>query len=298
MTLKDNLLTPTPDLHWKIGPYDVELIRLGLFGMDAGVIFGVIPKPLWQRVYPHVDEQNRVQLGAHAILIRGNGLTVVADAGIGDKLNDKMRRNYAVKQVHRALPRALEARGIAVEDVTHFIYTHLHFDHCGGATEHGPDGKIRPVFANAKYFIQAGHLAWANNPSDKDKASFLPENWDSVVDAGQLVELEGETKLAPGLDLRVIHGHTPSLMMPLVHDGDSGILFSVDLFPTAGNITPYYIPAADNHPLASLDEKRFCLEEISQRGWLLAPGHDPFTAPGRVMRDNKGRWILGQLKVD
>lgn len=292
MSASDNLLKATPEYHWQIGPYDVELIRLGLFGIDGGGLFGIIPKPLWMRSYPHCDEKNRVQLATFALLVRGNGLTMVADAGIGDKINEKLRTIFAVQQVEKALPVALQARGIAMEDVTHFVYTHLHFDHCGGATEFGPDGKIRPVFPKAKYLIQSSHLGWANNPSDKDKASFMPENWDSVVDAGQLLELNGDTALAPGIDLRVVHGHTPGMMMVLVHDDNGGLLWTVDLFPTAAHLSPHYVAALDNHPLAVADEKRLCLEECLERGLVLAPGHDPFTPPGLVVRDEMGKWNL------
>lgn len=290
--LSDNLLTPHPDLHWQIGPYDVELIRLGRFGMDAGAVFGAIPKPLWTRVYPHFDEENRIQLATYALLIRGNGLVMVADSGHGDKISEKMKAIFAVQQPEGALVQALQARGIAPADVTHFLYTHLHADHSGGATEFGEGGRLRPTFPRAKYLIQAAHRAWASNPSDKDKAGFLPENWDSVVDAGQLVELNGDTALAPGLDLRVVHGHTPGLMMVLVHDGDDGVLWTVDMFPTAAHLPPHYIPAVDNHPLASLEEKRLCLEECHSRGWILATGHDPFTPPGRVIKTPEGRWAL------
>lgn len=285
-------MKPSPDRHWQIGPYNVELIRLGLFGVDAGAMFGIIPKALWLRAYPHCDPENRLQLGTFALLVRGNGVVLVADAGIGDKLNDKMRANFAVQQVERALPRALEARGIAPEDVTHFVYTHLHFDHCGGATEFGPGGPIQPVFPRAKHLVQASHFGWATNPSEKDRASFLPENWDAIVDAGLLVQLEGDHSPMPGIELRVVHGHTPGMQMVLVRDGDQGLLFSVDLFPTAAHLPLVYVPALDNHPLATLEEKRFCLEEVAGMGWTLATAHDPFTPPGKVVRDEMGRYKL------
>lgn len=285
-------MEPVPELQWRIGPYDVELIRLGLFAMDGGTIFGIIPKSLWLRTYPHCDDGNLVRLACYAMLIRGNGITLVADGGIGDKVHEKVRQHYAVDQQEGALPKALAARGIGVEDVTHFVYTHLHFDHAGGATEAGPDGRVRPVFPKAKYYVQAAQLSWANNPSDKDKASYLPENWESVVDGGQMRELEGDTALAPGIDLRVVHGHTAGMMAILIRDGADGLFWGVDLFPTAANLPPHYVPAADNHPLASLEEKRVCLEECHGNGWILAPGHDPYTPPGLVNRDDRGRWGL------
>ncbi len=292
MIINPDPLTFDPAAQLQIGPYTVELIPLCRFRMDGGGGFGIIPKVLWEKAYPHCDESNRIQMVAYAMLVRGNGITLVADAGLGDKLNEKQRNMFAVDQPERVLPRALAARGIAPEDVTHFVFTHLHFDHAGGATEADASGALHPVFPKAKHLVQTSHFGWANNPSDKDKASFDPQNWEAVNDAGLMRELEGDHSPAPGIELRVVHGHTTGMQMVIVHDGDDGLLYSVDLFPTAAHLRPHYVPAFDNHPLASLEEKRVYLEELHGRGWYLAFGHDPYTPPSKVIRDERGNWAL------
>ena len=292
MIINSDPLHYDPEAELQIGPYTVEMIQLSRFRMDGGGGFGVIPKVLWEKVYPHCDDRNRVQLAAYALLVRGPGMVLVADSGIGDKVNDKVRDIFDVDQPDRVLPRALEVRGIAAEDVTHFVFTHMHFDHAGGATEIGPAGKLVPVFPKARHYVQASQYGWANNPCDKDKASFDPQNWEAINDAGILRELEGEYSPAPGIEFRVVHGHTAGMQMILIQDEGAGFLYSVDLFPTAAHLPPHYIAAFDNHPLASLEEKRFCLEEVSARGWHLAFGHDPYTPPGKIARNDRGQWIM------
>lgn len=286
----------TPELtsrEYEIGPYKVELIDIGRFRMDGGGLFGVVPKVLWSRVYPHVDDLNRLELASRVLLVRGNGLVLVADAGLGDKLPAKTADIFDVRQQPDALTVALAARGVAPEDVTHFVFTHLHFDHAGGAIRVDADGKLVPVFPRAMHLVQASHLGWANNPSDKDKASFDPQNWEAIVDAGLMRQLEGDYSPAPGLDLRIVHGHTPGLQMVLVQGGEgAGFLYSVDLFPTAAHLKPHYIAAFDNHPLAALEEKRVYLEELEARGWVLGFGHDAFTPAGRLTRDDRGNFVL------
>lgn len=293
MIINPDPLVVDPAATRQIGPYTVEMIQLARFRMDGGGGFGVIPKVLWSKAYPHFDERNRVHLAAYALLVRGPGMVLVADSGIGDKINDKTRDIFAVDQPDRVLPRALELRGIKPDDVTHFVFTHLHFDHAGGATETDASGRLVPLFSRARHYVQGGHMSWANSPSDKDKASFDPQNWDAIVDAGLMHELDGDHSPAPGIEFRNVHGHTSGMQMILVHDGDGdGLLYSVDLFPTSAHLPPHYVPAFDNHPLVSLEEKRLCLEELHGRGWHLAFGHDPYQSPARVTRDERGRWII------
>ncbi len=268
----------------KLGQYEVELLPIGRFRMDGGGLFGIVPRKLWSRAYPHVDDENRLELATYALLVRGPGITLVADAGVGEKLDPKARSIFAVEQPENAVATALATRGICSADVTHFVYTHLHFDHAGGATYRHEDGTPKPVFPNAKHFVQAEQLAWARNPSDKDRASFVPDNWEPVAEAGKLTELHGDTELLPDLELRVVHGHTPGLQMILVRSGadqpegnPSGLMFSVDLFPTAAHLPAHYVAAFDNHPLLALEEKRRVLKQVAAEGWALGFGHDPFT---------------------
>ncbi len=287
----------------RIGEYDVELMNLGRFGMDGGGMFGIVPKALWTRAYPHVDAENRVELVTWALLIRGRGRIIVADAGVGDKLEPKRGRQFALAHEPRSLERALKARGVEPEEVTDFIYTHLHFDHAGGATRWGTpmgrdgggaDSAGVPVMPHARHCVQSRHLDWARQPSDKDRASFLPENWEPVVSAGLLDEVDGPVELLPGIELRPVNGHTPAMQMIAIHgnseatDGSAGLLFAVDLVPTAAHLPAHYIAAFDNEPLVVLEEKRRLLTEAAERRWTVCFGHDPFTPAATLFPGSRG----------
>lgn len=293
----------------RIGEYDVELMELGQFGMDGGGMFGIVPKALWTRAYPHVDEENRVELVTWALLIRGRDRIIVADAGVGDKLEPKRGRQFALVQETRSLERALKAHGVEPEEVTDFIYTHLHFDHAGGATRWGtPMGRDGggadtagvPVMPHARHYVQRRHLAWARQPSDKDRASFLPENWEPIAAAGLLDEVDGAVELFPGIVLRPVDGHTPAMQMIVISgdpgassaaesaDGSAGLLFAVDLVPTAAHLPAHYIAAFDNEPLLVLEEKRRLLAEAAEGRWTVCFGHDPFTPAATLRVGNRG----------
>jgi glyoxylase-like metal-dependent hydrolase (beta-lactamase superfamily II) len=266
----------------RIGSYDVHLLTLGRFRMDGGGLFGIVPRKLWQRVYPHVDEENRVLMVARALLVVGDGVVLLADAGLGEKLDEKARSIFCVDQPDNAVDVALAAYGLTTAQVTHFVYTHLHFDHAGGATTLSADGTAKPVFANARHYVQREHLAWAGNPSDKDRASFNPANWTPVSDAGQLEIIEGPAGILPGIHLRPVHGHTPAMQMVEVRSGEQSLVYTIDLFPTAAHLPPHYVAAFDNLPLIALEEKRQLLKEASERRMVLAFGHDPHIAAARV----------------
>ncbi len=282
-----------------VGGYDVELLDLGRFFMDGGGMFGIVPKVLWSRAYPHVDDRNRIELAAWALLIRGNGRVIVVDAGYGDKLDPKQERNFGIVRQPRLLERALESRGVAPDDVTDFIYTHLHFDHAGGSTRRGTplgrdgggaDAEFLPALPRARHCVQQAQLDWARSPSAKDRASFLPENWEPVVEAGLLDIAQGGVEFAPGIELRPLDGHTISMQAVIIHgepgaaDSAAGLLFAADLVPTAAHLPLHYVAAYDNLPLAVLEEKRLLLAEATRDRWIVCFGHDPFT-PAAVLRE-------------
>jgi glyoxylase-like metal-dependent hydrolase (beta-lactamase superfamily II) len=275
----------------QIGPYEIHLLMLGQFRMDGGGLFGIVPKKLWKRAYPHVDEENRVRMAAKALLIIGEGAVVVADAGIGDKLDEKARAIFCVEQPESALEQALRKHGTSPEQVTHFVYTHMHFDHAGGATQVNAEGKAVPMFPQARHYVQREHLAWARSPSDKDRVSFMPANWEPVCEAALLEELDGPMELLPGIELTVVHGHTRAMQMVTVRDWDSGFIYTVDLFPTLAHLPPQYVAAFDNYPLEVIDEKRRLLAEAASGNWILAFGHDAVTAAVTVRQMSSGYGI-------
>lgn len=293
----------------QIGSYHVELLPLGRFRMDGGAFFGIIPRPLWTRFYPHADEDNRVELVAWSLLIRGEGRILVVDAGIGDKLEPKKERIFGLVQEPRPLEKALEERGLAPDDVTDFVYTHLHFDHAGGSTRWGTplgrdgggaDSPAVPVFPKARHYLQRAQLQWARNPTDKDRASFLPENWEPVISAGLLHELDGEAEILPGIELRPLGGHTAAMQVIVIRPAgeEGGLLFAVDAVPTAAHLPLHYIPAFDNHPLLAMEEKRRLLEEAAEKRLVVCFGHDPFTPAALVRRAARKFELERKLELD
>lgn len=272
----------------QIGPYRINLIETCRFALDGGAMFGVVPKNLWSRAYPHVDEQNRIAMAARALLIRGQGKTIVVDAGCGHKMNEKLEKIYDVDHSQFTLRDGLASHGVAPEDVTHFIYTHLHFDHSGGSTVNDDEGNPVPLFANAQHYVQKEQLEWARNPTDKDAASFMPENWEPVAERGLMETLDGDGELFPGVELRVVHGHTRAMQMVIVRDDSDGLVYPADLMPTSAHIGYPYIMGYDNFPLTTLEEKKSFIPEAYERNWLLCFEHDAFTDAVRLKPGKKG----------
>ena len=264
-------------------------------------MFGVVPKNLWSRAYPHVDDQNRIAMSARALLIRGAGATIVVDAGCGDKMGEKLEAIYALDHSRYTLAGELASHGVRPEDVTHFIYTHLHFDHAGGSTRFDESGAAIPTFENARHFVQSDQLAWGRNPTDKDRASFMPENWEPVAQRGLLEIIDGPGELFPGIEVRPVFGHTKGMQMVIVHgdtgEAAAGLVYCADLIPTSAHIPFPYVMGYDNFPLTTLEEKKAFLPEAYERRWLLCFEHDAFTEAVRIEAGKKGFEIVEKMEV-
>lgn len=275
-----------------IGEYTVDLIETCRFALDGGAMFGVVPKNLWQRAYPHVDEQNRIAMAARALLIRGGDRTIVVDAGCGTKMPEKLQKIYALDHSLYTLEDGLAEHGLRTEDVTDFVYTHLHFDHAGGSTRLDDQGRLVPTFRNARHYVQKEQLAWARNPTDKDRASFMPENWEPVAEEGLLEEIDGPGELFDRIELRTFNGHTRAMQVVIVHaeegEDPGGLAYMADLTPTAAHIPYPYIMGYDNFPLTTLEEKKTFLPEAFERNWILCFEHDAFTGGVRLVEGKRG----------
>jgi glyoxylase-like metal-dependent hydrolase (beta-lactamase superfamily II) len=282
----------------KIGRYTVEIIETGRFALDGGAMFGVVPKNLWAKAYPHVDEQNRIAMSARALLIRGDGRNILVDAGCGDKMGEKLEAIYGLDTSRYTLAGGLREKGIEPDMITDFIYTHLHFDHAGGSTRRDDVGTVVPTFPAARHYVQQDHLAWARNPTDKDRASFMPENWEPVAERAMLTALDGGGELFPGIELRLVHGHTRAMQLVVVHDGDGpGLAYCADLMPTSAHLPYPYIMGYDNFPLTTLEEKQAFVPEAYERGWLLAFEHDAFTEGVKIAPGKRGFEIAERVEV-
>ncbi len=270
----------------QIGPYEVFTIHTGFVSLDGGAMFGVVPKVLWQKSNP-ADELNRIQLAMRTLIIRNADRIIMVDAGVGYKMNEKLQKIYNVDHQKYKLEQGLAEKGISFEQITDVIITHLHFDHVGGATME-ENGVLKPTFPNATYYVQAEQWYWANHPSEKDRASYMPENFKPIEEAGQLVELDGPKELFPGIEVLVMYGHTQGMQLPKITDGKSTLLYCADLIPTASHIPLPWIMAYDNNPMITLQEKKRLLPQAVKEQWILVFEHDPFRPAGKVIETEKG----------
>jgi glyoxylase-like metal-dependent hydrolase (beta-lactamase superfamily II) len=270
----------------KYGSYDVHSLDTGLFRLDGGAMFGVVPRNLWERTNPP-DEKNRILMALRTLLVRGNGRTILIDTGVGEKYGEKFRSIYSIDLENRTLEQRLGEYGVRPEDVTDVILTHLHFDHVGGAVRREGNA-LAPAFPNARHYLQKRHWEWAMRPSDRDKASFIPENYMPLYERGMVDVVDGTTELFPGIRLETVDGHTFAQQLVRIVDDRRSIVFCCDLIPMSAHVPAPYIMGYDLQPLVTLEEKtRFLAKAVDDRD-ILVFEHDPFVQGGIVLSDEKG----------
>lgn len=271
----------------KIGNYEIHSVQTGLFKLDGGAMFGVVPKTLWNRTNPS-DDLNRIEMCTRAMLLVGNGKKILVDTGIGYKLSEKLNKIYDVDYSEYTLEKSLHKLNLKNEDITDVILTHLHFDHAGGNTYYDNDKNLRLSFPNATYHVQKEHFEWALNPTERDKASFFPENYVLLQEKKVLNKISGEFELDEFITLYPVNGHTRSMQLVKVSDDKNSILYLADLIPTAGHTPLPYIMGYDLFPLTTLEEKKFFLNEISENNWDVFFEHDPHNETGKIINTEKG----------
>lgn len=269
-----------------IGDYILHPIETGRFALDGGAMFGIIPKPLWGRTNPP-DERNRIDLAARALLIIGNGRRILVDNGNGSKFTEKQQDIYRLDLSQHELNKSLSIRGLTTDDITDVVLTHLHFDHAGGST-YRDNGEVKPTFRNAKYYVQKAHWHQAMNPTEKDRGSFMADDFMPLKERGMLELVDGEYEIFPNISLMLMNGHTAAQQLPKISDGRTTLLYCCDLFPTTSHIPLPYIMAYDLRPLTTLEEKKKVLGKAVDEQWILFFEHDPRTPAGRVKLTEKG----------
>ncbi|MFA6540221.1 MAG: MBL fold metallo-hydrolase [Bacteroidota bacterium] len=270
----------------KIGNYTLTSINTGTFALDGGAMFGVVPWVFWSKTNPP-DDRQRITLAARCLLIQGEGKTILVDTGNGSKWNDKLKDIYRLDNSRDTLEQSLAKAGVVPEEVTDVILTHLHFDHCGGSTKI-VDGKLVPTFPNANHYVQKAHWELALNPTDRDRASFMKDDFMSLHEKGMLQFIEGEKELFPGISAVVCNGHTSAQQLPLITDGTTTMLFCCDLVPTTSHLPFAYVMGYDVRPLVTLEEKKRIIPRAEKEGWMLFFEHDPVTAAVTLQKTEKG----------
>jgi len=265
----------------RIGPYELHAVPCGDFALDGGAMFGVVPRPLWEKTNP-ADASNRISLGMRLLLIKGPDRTFLVDTGLGDKWGEK--RNSIYRLENAALPdEALRRAGHDPAAVTDVILTHLHFDHGGGSTR--ADGT--PVFEQAHYHLQRSQFEWGRDPQPKDRASFRELDFMPLFEQDRLVLHDGRTDIADGIELLVVDGHTRGQQLVKLTDGTTTLLYAADLVPTKTHLRTPYVMAYDNEPLKTISEKQEWIGHAADDDWIVFFEHDAHTAACRVRRGKK-----------
>lgn len=269
----------------QVGKYKLYTIQSGVFRLDGGAMFGIIPKPLWEKTNP-ADDLNRVSLATRNLLLVCDDKKILIDTGMGEKWDDKSKSIYQIQE-NLNIENALSHNGTNPDEITDVILTHLHFDHTGGSTK-SENGKLYPTFKNAKYFVQKKNFEWAMNPSDRDKGSYLKENFEPLVKEGVLNLLDGEIDFDENISFKIINGHTFGQQMIKISDSTNTFLYCADLIPFVSQIRIPYIMGYDLQPLVTVQEKKKYLQLAVDENWNLYFGHDPEYALATVKQTEKG----------
>ncbi len=274
----------------RVGRLTVHTIHAGMQHLDGGAMFGVVPKPLWER-RAAPDARNRIPLAMRCLLIEyGDGLVLV-DAGLGNKEDVKFRDIYGVENAgadgRTRLEDGIRALGHAPEDVRLVVNTHLHFDHAGGNTYRDAAGEVRPAFPNARYVVHRGEYEYATHANERTAGSYLPHNFAPLVAAGRLDLADGSGEVVPGVRLLATPGHTPHHQSVLVESGGETACFLADVIPTTAHVPLPWIMGYDVEPLRTLESKRALLDRAAREGWWLVFEHDPAVGWARVAHDGR-----------
>jgi glyoxylase-like metal-dependent hydrolase (beta-lactamase superfamily II) len=274
----------------RLGKLDLRVVNDGGFRLDGGAMFGVVPRVLWERHSP-ADELNRIRMTTNCLLVRSGDETVLIDTGIGDKHDRKFLEMFALDEEAVRLPESLRAADCELEEVDHVVLTHLHFDHCGWSTRE-VDGKVVPTFPNARYWLNRGEVEHARSPNERDRASYLPQNWEPLFEAGVVELFDDEAEPVSGVRAVRAPGHNADMCIVLLDggDGERGV-YLADLVPTSAHLPYPWVMAYDLFPLQTIESKQEWLPRAAAENWLCIFEHDPDTVMARLREKRPGRFV-------
>jgi glyoxylase-like metal-dependent hydrolase (beta-lactamase superfamily II) len=270
-----------------LGDFQLSIFSDGTYPLDGGAFFGVVPKIMWSRKAP-ADERNYVQAGLNSLLIHTGKQTVLVETGMGNKLSERMVKFYG--QPAQLLAN-LAAGGISPEDIDIVINTHLHFDHCGWNTVR-KDGRIVPTFPRAKYYAPEGEWQYARRPSERDAISYIPDNYDPLVQSGQMTLLKGTEEIVPGISVKTFPGHTANMQAVIVESGGRAACYISDLIPTRAHVDLTWGMSFDLYPLQTIESKKQYYAKAILEKWLTVFTHDPETPWAYVEKDAVGKMAV------
>jgi len=266
-----------------LGNLRINVLKDGTIKFDGGGMFGVVPKVLWERKI-RCDRKNRVSMGLNCLLIRSNSKNILVDTGVGRKEPEKIKEHYGLS-VGKLL-RGLKDYGLTARDINIVLLSHLHFDHCGGATKLDSKGRVVPTFPKATYFAQK--LSWedATDPDTKGASGYHPDDFMPIFERGRLELLDGDAEIIPGVSVKLTNGHARGHQITIIGSGRQKVVYLGELIPSHYHLNPQYISAFDQFPMETLKLKRELIQQAEKEGWLVIFGHDPVEAAGYVERRN------------
>ncbi|HEX8097873.1 MAG TPA: MBL fold metallo-hydrolase [Pyrinomonadaceae bacterium] len=282
----------------RFGDYRVEVVPDTEFRLDGGAMFGVVPRSLWSRVCPP-DGLNRIRMNMNCLFVETGRERVLIETGIGEKWSEKLATMYGIAR-ERTLGESLRAvTGYGPEEITIVVNTHLHFDHAGGNTKPDDEGKAVPAFPNARYFVSRNEYEHAEAPHERDRASYMPENWRPLAESGQL-ELKGENyEVVPGLLMETVPGHSRTMQCVRMHHGGRTLYGFADLVPMRAHVPFAWIMGYDLYPVETLEAKKRLLPQAAEESWLCLFYHDPEEPLCRVIgEEGKLRAVGFEEKQD
>lgn len=270
---------------------NIQLLETPNFKADGGALFSVVPKTMWQRKYPTI-EGNLCPVSNRSLLVQDADKVLVVDCGIGTKYDKKTMQFHGVFG-EDTLEKSLAKHGLSPEDVTDVLFTHLHFDHCGGATKFDENGDLVPTFPKAKYWVTPEQ--WANylNPNVREADSYFSENVMPIFERGMLHFVTSQTQFFPEMTLEIFNGHTCGFVVPYVKYKGKTLVYTGDMLPNSGNIPLKWLASYDINPLASLREKEAFLQKAAAENYILLFQHDFYTECATLQSVN-GRVKLGE----
>ncbi len=272
----------------------LTIIETGLFKLDGGAMFGVVPKQMWQRMNP-ADENNMCTWSMRSLLLQDGERNILFDVGLGNKQDSKFMSHFEPHGPF-SLTESIEETGLTTEDITDVFITHLHFDHVGGALKLNASGDLIPTFPNAKYWSTKKHFDWAYTPNPREKASFLKENFVPLADLGLLhfIEEEQGVRLYDNIEVFFYHGHTKSMMVPTITTPKGNKLtYCADLLPSIHHVRMPYVMSYDIDPLQTLQEKKAFYDRLlSYENSYLFFEHDPVHPVGQLNLNERGRYEI------
>ncbi len=280
----------------QFGDFRVEIVPDTEFRLDGGAMFGVVPRALWSKACPP-DEQNRIRMNMNCVFIETGGERILIETGIGDKWSVKHKEIYGINR-ERGLPESLRSiAGVAADDITIVINTHLHFDHAGGNTSVNGNGKALPAFPNARYLVSRAELEHAQAPSERDRASYLPENWQPLLESGQLETREAEYEVVPGLRMETHAGHNRSMQCWRLQSQGQTMFGFADLVPMRAHVSYAWIMGYDLFPVETLEAKKKLLPQAAREGWSCLFYHDPDEPLCRLVKEDGKLLAVGIERV-